>query len=162
MAKVIIFGAMCLAILFMAVTASSFRTTVTIAEEDVANPREQISQRCQQQVQRAQNLRSCEQYLRQSSRFTEEEEEEIMDQQIRGWRQAFPRCCEQLEQIQDEQCRCEGIRQVMQQQQQRRELQGREMREALLTAQSLPGLCRIAPQQCQIRTRSLLSSCIIS
>ncbi|XP_060207128.1 2S seed storage albumin protein-like [Lycium barbarum] len=158
MAKVTMFGAMCLAILFMAVTATSFRTTITIAEEDVENPREQISQRCQQQVQRAQNLRSCEQYLRQSSRFTEEEEEEEeeMDQQTRDWRQAFPRCCQQLEQIQDEQCRCEGIRQVMQQQQQRGELQGRERREAFRTAQSLPGLCRIAPQQCQIRTRSLV------
>lgn len=87
MGKVIIFGAICLAILFMSVTASSFRTTITISE----NPREQISQRCQQQMQRAQNLRSCEEYLRQSHKFTDQEEEIYMDQQSGDWRQSFPR-----------------------------------------------------------------------
>ncbi|MCD7447589.1 hypothetical protein HAX54_032207 [Datura stramonium] len=148
MAKVIMFGAICLAILFMSVTA-----TVTIG--GVENPiREQISQRCQQQIQRAQNLRSCDEYLRQSTKFTEEEEI-LMDQQTGDWRQSFPRCCEQLEQIEEEQCRCEGITQVMQQEQQRGELQGRERREVLKTAQSLPGLCRLSPHQCDIPTRSL-------
>ncbi|XP_009590596.1 2S seed storage albumin protein-like [Nicotiana tomentosiformis] len=151
MAKVMIIGVVSLAVLLMAVTASSFRTTITIAE-DAENPREQISQRCQQQIQRAQQLRSCEQYLRQSTRFSEEEEE--FDNQGRDWRQEFPRCCEQLEQIQDEQCRCEGIRQVVQQQQQRGELQGRERQEVFRTAQTLPGLCRISPQRCEIPTRS--------
>ncbi|XP_049377253.1 2S seed storage albumin protein-like [Solanum stenotomum] len=142
MGKVIIFGATCLAILFMGVTASSFRTTITIAE----NPWEQMSQRCQMEMQRAQNLRSCEEYLRQSTKFTEEGR--YMDQQSGDWRQSFPRCCEQMEQMQDEQCRCEGIKQVMQQEQERGELQGREMREACKTAQSLPGLCRMSPHQC--------------
>ncbi|CAN4077788.1 unnamed protein product [Withania somnifera] len=133
----------------MAVTASSFRTTITIADD---NPRGQISQRCQQQMQMAQNLRSCEEYLRQSSKFSEEI---LMNQQGGDWRQSFPRCCEQLEQIQDEECRCEGLTQVIHQEQQMGELQGRERLEAFKTAQSLPGLCRIAPHQCNIPSRSL-------
>lgn len=84
--KVIIFGVTCLAILFMGVTtASSFRTTITIAE----NPWEQMSQRCQMEMQRAQNLRACEEYLRQSTKFTEEGR--YMDQQSGDWRQSFPR-----------------------------------------------------------------------
>lgn len=98
-------------------------------------------------VRQAQQLRSCQQYLRQRSQSSEEEEAD----QSRG---DIQRCCQQLQQIQDPQCRCEGLRQVVQQEQQRGELQGRERQQMLQTAQNLPGLCRVSPQRCEIQTRS--------
>ncbi|KAL2557649.1 2S albumin [Forsythia ovata] len=131
------FTVLCAAVM----AGSNYYATITTVERNDANPG--LSQRCQQEIQKQQQLNSCQQYLRQSSKFTEGQG---------GWREEFPRCCEQLEQI-DEQCRCEGIKQVVQQQKQRRELQGREMREMLETAQSLPSLCRFnPPQRCEIPT----------
>ncbi|KAF3664702.1 hypothetical protein FXO38_10021 [Capsicum annuum] len=127
-----------------AVTASSFRTTITIAD----NPMGEMSQRCEQQFQRAQNLRTCDDYLRQSSKFPEEIM--LMNQQDGDWRQSFPRCCEELEQMEDEECRCEGLTQIIHQEQQAAVLQGRERAEAFQTAQALPGLCRIPPRHCSI------------
>ncbi|XP_009772214.1 2S seed storage albumin protein-like [Nicotiana tabacum] len=144
MAKVMILGAISLAILFMAITVSSSRTISITVSEEVEN---QQSRRCQQQIQQAQQLRSCQQYLRQRSQSSEEEEAD----QSRG---DIQRCCQQLQQIQDPQCRCEGLRQVVQQEQQRGELQGRERQQMLQTAQNLPGLCRVSPQRCEIQTRS--------
>ncbi|KAM3321854.1 2S seed storage albumin protein [Capsicum chacoense] len=139
-----------LAILFMAaaVTASSFRTTITIA----GNPMGEVSQRCEQQFQRAQNLRTCDDYLRQSSKFPEEIM--LINQQGGDWRQSFPRCCEELEQMEEEECRCEGLTQIIHQEQQAAELQGRERAEAFQTAQALPGLCRIPPRHCSIPSLS--------
>ncbi|KAK4365331.1 hypothetical protein RND71_016689 [Anisodus tanguticus] len=139
MARVMILGA----ILFMAVTVSSSRImTITIAE-DAENPQ---SQRCQQQIQQAQQLRSCQQYLRQQTQFQEEEDKVSRDKQ---------QCCEQLRQIQEPQCRCEGLSQVVQHAQQQGELQGRERQQMIKTAQNLPGLCQLSPQRCEIQTRSL-------
>ncbi|CAN4077786.1 unnamed protein product [Withania somnifera] len=133
-------GGICLAILFMAATVCSSRImTITIAEE-AEKPQ---SQRCQQQIQQAQQLRSCQQYLRQTRQSYGEENQSTEEVQ---------RCCNQLQQIQDAQCRCEGLRQVVQQDQQRGELQGRERQQMLQTAQNLPGLCRLSPQRCEIQT----------
>ncbi|KAJ8555733.1 hypothetical protein K7X08_013229 [Anisodus acutangulus] len=139
MARVMILAA----ILFMAVTVSSSRImTITIAE-DAENPQ---SQRCQQQIQQAQKLRSCQQYLRQQTQFQEEEDKVSRDKQ---------QCCEQLRQIQEPQCRCEGLSQVVQHAQQQGELQGRERQQMIRTAENLPGLCQLSPQRCEIQTRSL-------
>ncbi|GER35292.1 2S albumin seed storage protein [Striga asiatica] len=90
---------------------------------------------------KSQRLSSCSEYLRDSSRFDESES---------GWREEFPRCCEELEQI-NEQCRCQALSQVTQQQM----VQGREKQEMLRTAQSLTSLCRIPPQSCEIQLRGL-------
>ncbi|CAN4127529.1 unnamed protein product [Withania somnifera] len=134
-------GGICLAILFMAATVCSTRImTITIAE-DAENPQ---SQSCQQQIQQAQQLRSCQQYLRQRTQFSEEQDQG----------RDIESCCNQLQLIQDAQCRCEGLRQVVRQEQQRGELQGRESQQMLQTAQNLPGLCRLSPQRCEIQTLS--------
>ncbi|KAK4416683.1 2S albumin [Sesamum alatum] len=112
------------------------------ATAEIVNPGRE-SQRCRQQIER-QRLSSCREYLIDSSRSERMEGEN----QGRSWREEFPRCCEAFEQI-DEQCRCQAVQQVVQQQRQGGELQGREMREMLQTAQSLPSLCRISPRYCQ-------------
>ncbi|KAG8383841.1 hypothetical protein BUALT_Bualt04G0055700 [Buddleja alternifolia] len=114
-------------------------TTTTTVE--IVNPRE--SEQCRQQIG-LQRLSSCQQYLRSSSRF----ESSIMPENESGWRETFPQCCEDLEQI-NEECRCEAIKQIAQQERQVERVQGREMREMLQTAQSLPALCRISPRYCQ-------------
>ncbi|CAA0839453.1 Unknown protein [Striga hermonthica] len=93
---------------------------------------------------KSQRLSSCREYLRDSSR---------LDVSENGWREEFPRCCEELEQI-NEQCRCQALSQLVAQQQM---AQGREKQEMLRTAQSLTSLCRIPPQSCEIQLRGLLS-----
>ncbi|KAK4393771.1 2S albumin [Sesamum angolense] len=110
---------------------------------EIVNPGSWESQRCRQQIER-QRLSSCREYLIDSSRSVRMEG----GNQGRSWREEFPRCCEALEQI-EEQCRCQAVQQVVQQEGEREELQGREVREMLETAQSLPSLCRISPHYCQ-------------
>ncbi|KAH7841555.1 hypothetical protein Vadar_031408 [Vaccinium darrowii] len=124
-------------LLFVAAAAT---TTTTVAEvENLGQSREQ---RCRQQ-----ELNACQQYLRESTRITRREV--LLNQS--GWREQFPICCQQLEQL-EEQCRCEGLRRVFRQQQQRGELWGLEMQEMMETAESLPSLCRISPLWCDIRS----------
>ncbi|KAL6523114.1 hypothetical protein OROHE_016409 [Orobanche hederae] len=65
------------------------------------------SRGCREQIDR-QRLSSCREYLRDSSRF---ESMTMMPENERsGWREEFPRCCEELEQI-NEKCRCQAIKQ---------------------------------------------------
>ncbi|XP_073149758.1 2S seed storage albumin protein-like [Henckelia pumila] len=101
---------------------------------------------CGQRIE-IQSLSSCRQYLIDSSRFVPENHHH---EGSSSWREEFPRCCDELERI-NEQCRCEAIQKVCDEGE-TGELLGREMREMKLTAQSLPGLCRISPQYCGIDT----------
>ncbi|KAK6150752.1 hypothetical protein DH2020_015684 [Rehmannia glutinosa] len=132
-----------LVVLLAAAAVSAYHSATTTTTVEIVADRGE-SRRCREQIER-QRLSSCRQYLRDSSRF----ESSMPENERGGWREAFPRCCDELEQI-NEQCRCEAVKQVAQQQRQAGGLQGREMREMLKTAQSLPSLCRISPQSCQI------------
>ncbi|KAL6498054.1 hypothetical protein OROGR_028451 [Orobanche gracilis] len=58
------------------------------------------SRGCREQID-MERLSSCREYLRDSSRFENERS---------GWREEFPRCCEELEQV-NERCRCQAIKQ---------------------------------------------------
>ncbi|XP_055819504.1 2S seed storage albumin protein-like [Solanum dulcamara] len=138
MGRVMIIGAISLAILFMAATVCSSRIMTITISEDAENPQ---TQSCQQQIQQAQQLRSCQEFLRQKVQYE--------DQQIP---REVQQCCNQLEQIQDPQCRCEGLMQVVQQEEQTGQVQGRKKQQMLQTAQNLPGLCRLSPQRCEIQT----------
>lgn len=89
----------------------------------------------------AKQLRSCQELLRQKVQYE--------DQQIP---REVQQCCNQLGQIQDPQCRCEGLMQVVQQEEQIGQVQGRQRQQMLQTAQNLPGLCRLSPQRCEIQT----------
>ncbi|KAL1538970.1 2S albumin seed storage protein-like [Salvia divinorum] len=109
----------------------------TTAAVEILNP----SSRCSREIDR-QRLSSCRQYLKEGSRFDWTREGESS----RGWREAFPRCCDELERI-NQQCRCEAVKQVVREHQSAG-VQGQQMREMLQTAQSLPSLCRISPQYC--------------
>lgn len=60
----------------------------------------------------------------------------------------FQRCCQQLKRM-DEQCRCEGLRQMVKQRQ--GELQAHEMREMMQCARDLPNECGVGPDRCAMR-----------
>ncbi|KZV54465.1 2S sulfur-rich seed storage protein 2-like [Dorcoceras hygrometricum] len=114
-------------------------TTATIRTVEIDNPGE--SRRCGQMIE-SQPLSSCRQYLKHSSRF----------EPGRGgssWREEFPRCCDELERIKD-QCRCEAVQKVAGEQEETGEFQEREMQELMQTARSLPRLCRISPEYCDV------------
>ncbi|KAH6758118.1 hypothetical protein C2S52_023004 [Perilla frutescens var. hirtella] len=110
------------------------------AAVEIQNPGESRG-RCRQEIE-GQRLSSCRQYLRDGSRCDTTPQNEGG-----GWREAFPQCCEELEQI-NQRCRCEALKQVAWEQRQAGELQERELGEMLRTAQSLPSLCRISSQYC--------------
>ncbi|KAK2993287.1 hypothetical protein RJ640_022126 [Escallonia rubra] len=115
------------ALLLVGSIGSSSRTSITTIEIDEENPT-------------GQSLDACKRYLVQSSRPRS------------GWREEFQQCCEQLEEM-DKRSRCEGIRRIAQQEkQQQGGSRGEEMQEMMQTARSLPGLCRMEPRRCEIRT----------
>lgn len=95
----------------------------------------------------AKQLRSCRQILRQRVQ-SEEGEDQISQREAQ-------KCCKQLERMQDPQCRCEGLSQVVQQEEQSGQIQGRQMQQMVQSAQELPGLCQLTPQRCEIQTRTL-------
>ncbi|KAL7102024.1 hypothetical protein ACP275_08G093600 [Erythranthe tilingii] len=129
-------------LVLLAAAATATRTTTTVEIVNVvAEESSQAQQGCGQEIER-QRLSSCREYLTDSSRFVPENEGG------RGWLEEFPRCCEELQQI-SQHCRCQAVKQVAQEQRQEGRLQGREIREMLKTAQSLPTLCRISSHYCQ-------------
>ncbi|KAI3855380.1 hypothetical protein MKX03_025338 [Papaver bracteatum] len=126
-----------------AAEASIYRTTVTTEiEESMEN---QQSQRCQRQM-RGMRMNMCQQYLRQSSSqrgddIVEEEEES------NPTRQGLQECCREMRGVSEE-CRCEAVRQMVQQMQ-GQAYQGQMMQKA----RQLPSMCGMRPQYCDIRGR---------
>lgn len=138
------------AVILATVTASIYETTTTTTVE-ITEEKAAAEDQCRQQIQGQQQLLNvCQRYLTDSSRSLQAPPVNIEN----SWREEYPRCCEQLEKVQ-EQCRCEAVRMVVEQQRQQggEELQGQERQEMLKTAMSLPALCRIGPQQrCDIQS----------
>ncbi|XP_052206141.1 2S seed storage albumin protein-like [Diospyros lotus] len=135
------------ALLLLLCSSSAYRTTTTITTvetEEAGISREDPSQRCRQQIQSQQRLNACRQYLRESSRISLVEEPN-------EWREQFQRCCQQLEEL-AEPCRCVGVMAAADDVRQGGMLQGREVREMLRTAETLPGLCRMSPRRCNVRS----------
>ncbi|KAI3875787.1 hypothetical protein MKX03_023710 [Papaver bracteatum] len=124
-----------------AVEASIYRTTVTTTEiEDSAE--NQQSQRCQRQM-RGMRMNMCQQYLRQSS----QRGDDIMMEESNPTRQGLQDCCREMRGVSEE-CRCEAIRQMVQQMQ-GQAYQGQMMQKA----RQLPSMCGMRPQYCDIHGR---------
>ncbi|KAI3976429.1 hypothetical protein MKX01_008287 [Papaver californicum] len=124
-----------------AVEASISRTTTTTEIEDDATYNQQ-SQRCQRQM-RGMQMNMCRQYLRQSSQRGDETI--MMESNPTG--QMMQDCCREMRGVSEE-CRCEAIRQMMQQMQ-GQAYQGQMMQKA----RQLPSMCGMRPQYCDIRGR---------
>ncbi|KAF8023835.1 hypothetical protein BT93_F1117 [Corymbia citriodora subsp. variegata] len=71
-------------------------------------------------------------------------------QQLRQSRHFRP-CCQQLRQL-DDQCRCEGLSEVIRQQLRGSRGQGSSQSEVSRCARNLPSICGIGPRSCDIRT----------
>ncbi|KAI3962279.1 hypothetical protein MKW92_017818 [Papaver armeniacum] len=123
-----------------AVEASIYRTTVTTEIED--SMENQQSQRCQRQM-RGMRMNMCQQYLRQSS----QRGDDIMEEESNPTRQGLQDCCREMRGVSEE-CRCEAIRQMMQQMH-GQAYQGQMMQKA----SQLPSMCGMRPQYCDIRGR---------
>lgn len=89
------------------VLLASAAATTTAAVEIVNLVDDQSARECLQEIE-GQRLSSCRNYLRDSSKFPV-----TMPRSEGGgrWREEFPRCCEELEQI-TQHCRCQAIAQV--------------------------------------------------
>ncbi|KAI3837756.1 hypothetical protein MKW92_019975 [Papaver armeniacum] len=124
-----------------AVEASIYRTTVTTTEieDDTEN---QQSQRCQRQM-RGMRMNMCQQYLRQST----QRGDDIIMEESNPTRQGLQDCCREMRGVSEE-CRCEAIRQMMQQMH-GQAYQGQMMQKA----RQLPSMCGMGPQYCDIRGR---------
>ncbi|CAN4102757.1 unnamed protein product [Withania somnifera] len=114
--------------------ASADTFTVTVTEDDMANP-----QSCQQQIQRQRlnNCRSHHYYGDELSMVTD-------DNEINQGQQYFQKCCQELRSI-DTQCRCPAIRRMVTQE---RGSQGEEAQQMLGRSRYLPHMCKIQPTQC--------------
>ncbi|RZC66557.1 hypothetical protein C5167_010257 [Papaver somniferum] len=121
-----------------AVEASIYRTTVTTEIEDTTE--NQQSQRCQRQM-RGMRMNMCQQYLRQSS----QRGDNIMEEESNPTRQGLQDCCREMRGVSEE-CRCEAVRQMVQQMQ-GQAYQGQMMQKA----RQLPSMCGMRPQYCDIR-----------
>ncbi|KDP39064.1 hypothetical protein JCGZ_00821 [Jatropha curcas] len=147
MAKLTILLASFIALLFL-VDASIYRTTlITDENDDNQFPPYDRPTSCQQQIQSQQRLRACQQYLRQQTgspwgrRFDNEENQMEREE-----------CCRQLQRM-EARCRCDGLRQAIDQLQRRGILGGQDVREAYMLARQLPSECGVSPRQCHFGTR---------
>ncbi|KAJ9153723.1 hypothetical protein P3X46_027136 [Hevea brasiliensis] len=150
MAKLTVLIATFIALLFV-VDASIYRTTMIIDEgsDDTENP----SRRgCSQQIQQQQNLRQCQEYIRQRVHGSRGRGRPAAAyDEVENQRDQFRRCCNQLQQM-DSPCRCEGLRQAIHSQQSQGQIQGQDVRQAFQVAQYLPSECGVSPRRCQIQS----------
>lgn len=121
-------------LLFLIASASIYRTTVEVDEE---NPR---GQSCQEQFQQQQQLRHCQMFLRQQSQGG------AWDNQQQHLRE----CCRQLQQL-ETRCRCPGLEQAVRRQQQQGPFG--EQQEMFETASEIPRMCQMQPLRgCDFRS----------
>ncbi|KAM7254770.1 hypothetical protein ACFE04_020011 [Oxalis oulophora] len=125
------------ALLFLVATAT---VTITTVEIDEANP----SRSCQQQI-KGRPLTSCEEFLKECSRSPRMmmlESESRCSQQKQD-------CCDEMKEM-DEQCRCQGIKKMMQRQQ--GQMGQQQMEKMTEKAMDLPRMCRMGPGSCEMRS----------
>ncbi|KAI3861486.1 hypothetical protein MKW98_000438 [Papaver atlanticum] len=125
-----------------AVEASIYRTTVTTTETEDTMDNQQ-SQRCQRQM-RGMRMNMCQRYLRQSS---QRGDDMMMEEESNPTRQGLQDCCREMRGVSEE-CRCEAVRQMVQQMH-GQAYQGQMMQKA----RQLPSMCGMRPQYCDIRGR---------
>ncbi|CAN1258047.1 2S seed storage protein 5 [Linum perenne] len=151
-------AAIAAAFLFLIVVDASVRTTVIIDEEDANQGRGEHQggrggsdqQRCQHEIQQQDNLRNCQEFIRQLAQQMGQRDEEYYYNQGRGGQgqqgQQFNRCCDELRELSTE-CTCRGVEKAMSQVQQ--QLRGQEKLEQVREmVQGLPGRCGTSPSRC--------------
>ncbi|XP_047335979.1 2S seed storage albumin protein-like [Impatiens glandulifera] len=152
MAKLTIFAL--LALFALAHVATAFRTIVTVIEEEEDFNPARPQQRCQEQIQRQQQLRHCQMHLKEKSRRQSSVLEMSTDNNDDDQEQYLDQCCQQLRNI-DEQCRCKGLQEAVRQQQQqqtrggeRGQTEQRQKQRIIEEAERLPSRCDVSPRSC--------------
>ncbi|KAH6806119.1 hypothetical protein C2S51_030950 [Perilla frutescens var. frutescens] len=105
-------------------------------------------QQCSQQVQ-GREFRACQRFLKQRSGpyNAEEDEEEVTGN---PQQQYLQECCQQLKEMDRQQCGCEAIKQAMRQAQQGgRSYQTGQSEQIYQRARELPRRCGLSQQQCR-------------
>ncbi|KAF8023883.1 hypothetical protein BT93_F1159 [Corymbia citriodora subsp. variegata] len=133
------------ALLVMSHAASAYRTMITTVEIDEDNEGHG-SRSCHEQVQ-TESLEQCEELFldigRGSGRPIGSERERLMESQH------FRPCCQQLRQV-EQQCRCRGIRQIVNEEQSEFRREG--LHRVVRSARDLPSACGLSsPHHCQIK-----------
>ena len=154
-ARTTVIAAMLATALLAVAGVSGFRATITaIIDEELdqdAGEQQQTQHKCRQQI-RPQRLQQCRQFLQQQSQ--ESPYEPVLLNQEEKQQQPLWQCCQQLKNV-DEQCRCEAVKQVVQQLQQGEGPYGQQgpqkQQQILQKARQLPGLCNLQPKECQIQ-----------
>ncbi|XP_047331371.1 2S seed storage albumin protein-like [Impatiens glandulifera] len=140
-----------LALFAIAHLATAFRTTVTVVEEEDFNPA-RPQQRCQEQIQRQQQLRHCQMYLKEKSGRRSSVLEMSTDNND-DQDQYLDQCCQQLRNL-NEQCRCKGLQEAVRQQQQqtrggeRGQTEQSQKQRIVDEAERLPSRCEVSPRSC--------------
>ncbi|KAJ0044847.1 2S sulfur-rich seed storage protein 2-like [Pistacia vera] len=133
------------ALFLLVANASIYRATIEIDEENPSGRQ----QSCQEQIRRQQQLRHCKMHLMQEVQGQQSwASRDIVNPQQQHLRQ----CCQQLQDL-DNRCRCQGLEQVVKQQQQQGQLRGEEIREVIEIASEIPSRCNIQPREgCDFRS----------
>ncbi|KAH6806120.1 hypothetical protein C2S51_030951 [Perilla frutescens var. frutescens] len=141
--KVALAAALLLALVALA-TATTYTTTVTTTSYD-----REGSQQCSQQVQ-SRRFRSCQRYLQQQQRNGDEMEDEVLEMAAGNPQQQYlQECCQQLKEMDRQQCGCEAIKQAVRQAQQGgRSYQTGQSEQIYQRARELPRRCGLSEQQC--------------
>lgn len=134
-------AALLAALLLVAHAAAAFRTTITTVES-TENFRSR--QECQQQVRsQARGLNQCRMYLQEQMHGGSYDE-------LANYSQSLNQCCTQLRQL-SEDCRCEGLRMAIEDQQGR--MRSQDVRQMLQMAENLPSMCQMTrPSSCDFDT----------
>ncbi|XP_042009269.1 2S albumin seed storage protein-like [Salvia splendens] len=128
------------AALLVAMVGLATATTITISfDEEVSENHHQ----CRQQVQ-GRRFQSCQRFLQQRNEF-----EALLDSYQRPALQA---CCQELKQMDSQECGCEAIRQAVRQaQQSTRRFQTSQSEQVYQQVRALPRRCGLREQQCHFR-----------
>ncbi|KAI4341078.1 hypothetical protein MLD38_025848 [Melastoma candidum] len=145
MAKPATLAALLAGLMLVSLAAASAVTKVEVdLGEDENSSRRFRGGGCRDQLEMVDELRSCEDFLRQQARQG--------GRRFGGGRFGSRRlqdCCEELRQV-DDHCRCQGLREIVRDQQQMRGFGGeREQLERI--AEDLPRMCGVGPGRCDIR-----------
>ncbi|XP_047335981.1 2S seed storage albumin protein-like [Impatiens glandulifera] len=142
-----------LALFALAHVATAFRTTVTVIEEEEDFNPARPQQRCQEQIQRQQQLRHCQMHLKEKSRRQSSVLTMSTDDNNEDEEQYLDQCCQQLRNL-DEQCRCKGLQEAVRQQQkqtrggERGQTEQRQKQRIIEEAERLPSRCDVSPRSC--------------
>ncbi|KAI4378307.1 hypothetical protein MLD38_015802 [Melastoma candidum] len=157
MAKVAALSALLAALLFVSLAAATTTVTTVQVNEAEENRRYGSRESCREQLEIADELRDCEDFLREQVRRGGFRGRRFggVDPYGSGGRfggesRRLRECCQQLRQV-DDRCRCQGLREILREQQQQLRGFGEEREDLERITENIPQICGVSPGRCDIR-----------